>query len=198
MLRLPDKYILQINSSSEWFTNSLLICWTIYSRPKESSFIQFVRTFYEFVRTPLSVPPPAHHRQLCLHPLPHLMKIVGLQNAGLCLALICHIWRGRDLYCATLELLWHRTSIHVFIRLIRRQLSREYCPDSNHLLGQCWHFVGSDVGPMSFCTTDRLNCQRLIRCWFGTLSTTRPAYANVMPTILFQVSRWANVGPTLL
>ena len=35
-------------------------------------------------------------------------------------------------------------------------------------------------------------------CWSNTLSPTNPAYANVMPTILFQVSRWANVGRTWL
>ena len=55
-------------------------------------------------------------------------------------------------------------------------------PDSNHLLGQRWHFVGSFVGPTS--TND-----------VSSMSTS-PAYANVMPTILSQVSRWANVGPT--
>ena len=32
--------------------------------------------------------------------------------------------------------------------------------------------------------------------WFD-VGPTSPVYANVMPTILLQVSRWANVGPTL-
>ena len=72
--------------------------------------------------------------------------------------------------------------------------------DSNHSLGQRWHFVGptltNDVGSMSFCWLGRLNCQQLVRWWSNVLSPTSPAYANVMPTILFQVSRSANVGPT--
>ena len=109
----------------------------LFIHPKESSFIQFVRTFNEFVRTPRSVPPPAHHRQLCLHPPHHLMKTVGLQNAGLCLALICHIWTGRDLYCATLELLWHRTSI--FIRLI---FVDNWAKNTAQIAIICWANVG--------------------------------------------------------
>ena len=75
-------------------------------------------------------------------------------------------------------------------------------PDSNHLLGQRWHFVGSfvgptstnDISPMSFCSSGQLNCQPLVRCWSNACRPTSPAYANVMPTILFQVLRWANVS----
>ena len=73
-------------------------------------------------------------------------------------------------------------------------------PDSNHLLGQPWHFVGSfvgptstnDVSPMSFCSSGQLNCQPLVRCWSNARTPTSPAYANVMPTILFQVSTYAR------
>ena len=56
-------------------------------------------------------------------------------------------------------------------------------PDSNHLLGQRWHFVGSfvgptstnDVSPMSFCSSGQLNCQPLVRCWSNARSPTNPA-----------------------
>ena len=70
-------------------------------------------------------------------------------------------------------------------------------PDSINLLGQRWHFVGSFVGPMStndfspmsFCSSGQLNCQPLVRCLSNARSPTSLAYAKVMPTILFQVSR---------
>ena len=72
----------------------------------------------------------------------------------------------------------------------------------DNLLGQRRYFVGSfvgststnDVSSMSFCSSGQLNCQPLVRCWSNSRSPTSPAYANVMPTILFQVYR---VGPTL-
>ena len=78
------------------------------------------------------------------------------------------------------------------------------CRDSNHLLGQRWHFLGSfvgptstnDVSPVSFCSLGKRNYQPLVRCWSNARSPTSPAYANVMPTILFQVSRQTNVCPT--
>ena len=60
-------------------------------------------------------------------------------------------------------------------------------PDSEHSLGQRWHFVGptltNDVGYMSCCSSGR----RL---------PTSPAYVNVyvMPTIISQVLLWTNVG----
>ena len=80
----------------------------------------------------------------------------------------------------------------------------ELIPDSNHLLDQRWHFVCSfigptltnNVGPRSFCSSGRLNCQPLVWRWPNAFSPTSPAYTNVMPTILFQVSRWDNAGPT--
>ena len=50
----------------------------------------------------------------------------------------------------------------------------------------------------SFCSTTQRNCQRLIRWWPDALSSTNPAYANVMQVILFQVLRWVNVGSTLV
>ena len=55
-------------------------------------------------------------------------------------------------------------------------------PDSNHLLGQPWHFVGSFVGPTSLCSSGQLDCQSLVRCWSNARTPTNPAYANVMPT----------------
>ena len=86
----------------------------------------------------------------------------------------------------------------------KRSCTINKIPDSNYLLTKLRHFVGSLIdptlincdGPMSFCSSGPLNCQRLVRCWSNALSPTSPAYVNVMPTILFQVSRWANVGPT--
>ena len=56
-------------------------------------------------------------------------------------------------------------------------------------LAFCWSVVGptltNDVGPISFHTPDRPNCQRLVRCWPNALSPTSPAYANVMPTLVW-------------
>ena len=85
----------------------------------------------------------------------------------------------------------------------RHQNKNSISLDSNHLLGQRGHFVGSSVGltstndvsPVSFCLSGQLNCQSLVRCWSNARSPASPAYADVMPTILLQVSRWANVGP---
>ena len=47
---------------------------------------------------------------------------------------------------------------------------------------------------MSFCSSDRRNCQGLFRCWPNALSTTSLAYANrnLVQTISFQISRWSN------
>ena len=55
----------------------------------------------------------------------------------------------------------------------------------------------NDVGPMRFCSSGRLNYQRLVRCWSNALSPTSPAYASVMSTIRFQLSialgqRWSD------
>ena len=71
-------------------------------------------------------------------------------------------------------------------------------PDSNHSLGQHWHFVGSfagptlttDVGPMSFCSSGRLNCQRLVRCKSNALRPTCKPY-------ICQRNANPRVGPTL-
>ena len=49
---------------------------------------------------------------------------------------------------------------------------------------------------MTFHSSGQLNYQPLVRCWSNAFSPTSPAYANVMPTILFQESSWVNVGPT--
>ena len=37
-----------------------------------------------------------------------------------------------------------------------------------------------------------INCQPLVRCWSNARIPTTPAYANVMPTIIFQV-RWPDM-----
>ena len=58
------------------------------------------------------------------------------------------------------------------------------------------HASTNDVSPISFCSLGQRNCQPLFRCWSNARSPISPAFANVIPTILFQVSRWANVGPT--
>ena len=59
-------------------------------------------------------------------------------------------------------------------------------PTLAFLLARRWQM--SDVGSISFCSSGRLNCQRLVRCWSNALSPASPACANVIPTIPYQVS----------
>ena len=91
----------------------------------------------------------------------------------------------------------------IYIRYVPDIFASQICvPDISHLLGQRWHFVGSIVGPTLTNDVTRrhfahqadiIDCQRLVRCWYNVFSPTTLPYANVMPTILFQVLRWANI-----
>ena len=64
-------------------------------------------------------------------------------------------------------------------------------PDSEHSLGQRWHFVGTFVGPTLTNDVGYMSC-----CSSGRRLPTSPAYVNVyvMPTIISQVLLWTNVG----
>ena len=90
-----------------------------------------------------------------------------------------------------------------FLVFLLRGFSHNFS-DSNQSYDQRWHLAGSivgpmltsDLGPVLFYSSDGLNRERLVRCWPNTLNPTIPAYTNVMPILLFQVSGLTNVGPT--
>ena len=94
------------------------------------------------------------------------------------------------------RLFWRRTvrpllDFEWLIYSLKATIVQKTTPDSNHSLGYRWHFVGcfvgptltNDVGPLSYCSSDWLNCQRLVRWWYNARSPKSPScicqhYAN--------------------
>ena len=73
-------------------------------------------------------------------------------------------------------------------------------PDSSHSFSQHWHlwqYFWPNIDRLRWCDVIwfivRRNCYRLVRCCLNAFSMHY--YANIIPTILFQVSRWTIVGP---
>ena len=73
-------------------------------------------------------------------------------------------------------------------------------PDSSHSFSQHWHlwqYFWPNIDRLRWRDVIwfivRRNCYRLVRCCLNAFSLHY--YANIIPTILFQVSRWTIVGP---
>ena len=73
-------------------------------------------------------------------------------------------------------------------------------PDNSISLAQRWRFVGSivgstltnDFGSMSFCSSGRLNCQRLVRCCSNAVSLTT-LHTNHSLSSIALGQRWSDL-----
>ena len=102
---------------------------------------------------------------------------------------------------------WRRTfylvnvfHYYLFIRTHLNLLYARMLPRLHSFVGPtlafCWQFCWFDVDKWrSSDVTLLIGPTKLSTVASMALSPTSPAYVSVMQTILFQVSRWANVGP---